>query len=75
MKGELRGCIQDVKNISNYLFHHWGFQAQNACILTDDQTDPNKLPTHQNILKAVDWLVQGAKCNDSLVFHYSGRTR
>jgi hypothetical protein len=34
-------------------------------ILTDDQTDPKFIPTKQNILKAMKWLVHDAKENDS----------
>jgi len=40
--------------------------------LTDDQKDPNKIPTRANLLKALEWLVAGAKDGDSLFFHYSG---
>jgi hypothetical protein len=30
------------------------------------------LPTRQNILASMQWLVQGAQPGDSLFFHYSG---
>ncbi|KAJ3372487.1 Ca(2+)-dependent cysteine protease [Allomyces arbusculus] len=71
-KAELRGCINDVHNISSYLFGNWGFSRQNSVILTDDQSDPNALPTKNNILAAMQWLVRDAQPNDSLLFHYSG---
>jgi hypothetical protein len=42
-------------------------------ILTDDQQEPMSIPTKNNILKAMSWLVSGVQPNDSLFFHYSGR--
>jgi hypothetical protein len=36
-------------------------------ILTDDQKDPKFIPTKQNILSAMQWLVNGARENDSYV--------
>ena len=41
-------------------------------ILTDDAQDPTGQPTRHNILRAMQWLVDGAEPNDSLFFHYSG---
>lgn len=40
--------------------------------LTDDAPNPRQKPTKQNILQAMEWLVRGARPNDSLFFHYSG---
>jgi hypothetical protein len=34
-------------------------------ILTDDQSDPKFSPTKQNIMSAMQWLVSGARANDS----------
>lgn len=43
-------------------------------ILMDDPSFGwRQQPTHQNILEAMRWLVDGAHPNDSLFFHYSGR--
>jgi hypothetical protein len=39
---------------------------------TDDQKDPFRLPTKDNIRMAMHWLVQGCSYGDSLVFHFSG---
>jgi metacaspase-1 len=41
-------------------------------ILTDDQTNPSARPTRENIIRAMKWLVTGARPNDSLFFHFSG---
>jgi metacaspase-1 len=38
----------------------------------DDQKDPFRVPTKDNIRMAMQWLVQGCSSGDSLVFHFSG---
>ncbi|KAK1996250.1 hypothetical protein LX36DRAFT_580786 [Colletotrichum falcatum] len=70
--GELRGCINDVKNLSAFLVERYGYKREDMVILTDDQQQPMGQPTKNNILRAMHWLVQGAQPNDSLFFHYSG---
>jgi hypothetical protein len=72
-EGELRGCINDVGNVSRYLQENCGYERDNMVILTDDQNDAMGQPTKQNILRAMNWLVQGAQPNDSLFLHYSGK--
>ncbi|MCJ1386347.1 Ca(2+)-dependent cysteine protease [Xylographa soralifera] len=71
-RGQLRGCINDVKNMSTYLNNHFNYKREDMVILTDDQQNPMSQPTKQNILRAMHWLVKDAKPNDSLFFHYSG---
>ncbi|KAA8566332.1 hypothetical protein EYC84_008917 [Monilinia fructicola] len=71
-RGQLRGCINDVKNMSSYLHENFGYQRDDMVILTDDQQNPMSQPTKQNILRAMHWLVKDARPNDSLFFHYSG---
>lgn len=71
-RGQLRGCINDVRNMSGYLVSHFGYKREDMVILTDDQQNPISQPTKQNILRAMHWLVKDAKPNDSLFFHYSG---
>ncbi|KAJ1954390.1 Ca(2+)-dependent cysteine protease [Dipsacomyces acuminosporus] len=72
-KYKLRGCINDVHNIKRFIMEHFGFKESDMVILTDDQTsNPSRMPTHQNIIKAMKWLVSGARMNDSFFFHYSG---
>lgn len=41
-------------------------------LYAEEETDPYKRPTKQNIRMALYWLVQGCRAGDSLVFHYSG---
>ncbi|KAF1352102.1 Metacaspase-1A [Delphinella strobiligena] len=71
-KGQLRGCINDAKNMSNYLNEYFGYKREDMVILTDDQQNPMSQPTKANILRAMHWLVKDARPNDSLFFHYSG---
>jgi len=71
-KGQLRGCINDVKNMSTYLHTQFNYQWDDMVILTDDQQNPMSQPTKQNMLRAMHWLVKDARPNDSLFFHYSG---
>ncbi|KAI0534996.1 caspase domain-containing protein [Xylaria digitata] len=71
-RGQLRGCINDVRNMSSYLVEHYGYKREDMVILTDDQQNPMSQPTKQNLLRAMHWLVKDARPNDSLFFHYSG---
>jgi hypothetical protein len=71
-RGQLRGCINDVRNMSQYLMEAFGYKRDDMVILTDDQQNPTSQPTKQNILRAMHWLVKDARPNDSLFFHYSG---
>jgi len=68
-KGELRGCINDVKNISDFLTEN--YDIDEFLVLTDDQKDPKSIPTRANILNAFRWLREGAKAGDSLIFHFT----
>lgn len=69
---ELKGCVNDVKNMSRFLIERFGYTYNDMVILSDDQSQYNKMPTTQNIIRSMQWLVAGAQPNDSLVFHYSG---
>ena len=71
-RNELKGCINDVKNMRRFLKERYGYKDDDMVILTDDQHNPRGIPTMQNIITAMQWLVRGAQQNDSLVFHYSG---
>ena len=37
--------------------------------MTEETNDPRKLPTYDNIVEAMRWLVHGARPNDSLFLH------
>ncbi|KAG2017809.1 hypothetical protein CC2G_007286 [Coprinopsis cinerea AmutBmut pab1-1] len=70
--GELRGCINDVKNIKRFLTDQWGYKEGDIVTLTDDESNPRMRPTASNIRQAMKWLVAGAQPNDALFFHFSG---
>lgn len=66
-KGELRGCINDVLMMQQYLKAQ-GFTE--VRILTEDVA---LKPTYDNIItEGFLWLTAGAQPGDSLFFHYSG---
>ena len=68
----LKGCINDVTNMSNFLTQRFGYKREDMVILTDDQQNPMSIPTKANILRAMHWLVKDAQPNDSLFIHFSG---
>ncbi|CAG8727432.1 13452_t:CDS:2, partial [Cetraspora pellucida] len=62
---QLNGCINDVKNIKNFLMNHFKFKESEITVLTDDQHDPSKIPTRENMLREMKRLVHNAKPHDS----------
>ncbi|KAJ5621552.1 hypothetical protein N7528_006335 [Penicillium herquei] len=68
----LRGCINDVTNMSSFLNEKFGYRREDMVILTDDQKNPMSIPNKQNIIRAMQWLVKDAQPHDSLFIHYSG---
>ncbi|XP_043715300.1 metacaspase-1-like isoform X2 [Telopea speciosissima] len=69
---ELKGCINDAKCMRHLLINKFNFPESSIIMLTEDETDPNRIPTKHNLRMALYWLVQGCQPGDSLVFHYSG---
>ncbi|XP_071934345.1 metacaspase-1 isoform X2 [Coffea arabica] len=69
---ELRGCINDAKCMKFLLINRFKFPSDSILMLTEEETDPYRIPTKHNIRMAMYWLVQGCQPGDSLVFHYSG---
>jgi len=71
-QGELRGCINDANNVRKFLIERFGYKPSDIVMLLDDSKDPMGKPTRDNIIRGMQWLVAGARTNDSLFFHYSG---
>ncbi|KAL6628660.1 caspase domain-containing protein [Neocallimastix sp. 'constans'] len=69
---QLSGCVNDAKYIMEFLIRNYDFKRNNCKILTDDSKDETLIPTRENILNVMKWLVKDAKSGDSLFFHYSG---
>lgn len=72
---ELKGCINDVRNVSSFLMERYQYRREDMVLLTDDQSNPVLQPTKANILRAMEWLVKDARANDSLFLHFSGTRR
>lgn len=68
---ELRGCLNDVTNLSEMLVR-LGYQRDWMLKLVDDDQNPMCRPTKRNILLAMAWLVDGVAPGDVLFFHFSG---
>ncbi len=69
-KSELRGCINDVANMKLFLIQYYGFDPKN--IITMTETSNKKYPSRANIIKYMNWLIQGNTENSRLFLHYSG---
>ncbi|WCJ23053.1 metacaspase 1 [Euphorbia peplus] len=69
---ELKGCINDAKCMRYLLINKFHFPEQSILMLTEEETDPYRIPNKQNMRMALYWLVQGCQPGDSLLFHYSG---
>jgi hypothetical protein len=63
---DLRGCVNDVKNLTNALTTYYGFSAQDITSLTDLQA------TKKAMQSAIQKLIASGKKGDTLLLHYSG---
>jgi len=69
---ELKGCINDANYLMRFLKENYDFKPENCKVMTDDSEDETLIPTKENIINAMEWLIKDAKAGDSLFFHYSG---
>ncbi|EJF64754.1 hypothetical protein DICSQDRAFT_52722 [Dichomitus squalens LYAD-421 SS1] len=73
---ELKGCINDARNVTRYLQQLYGYREEDIVLLTDDAQNPRQIPTRDNIMSllvvSMQWLVRNVQPNDSRFFHYSG---
>ncbi|KAF9999698.1 Ca(2+)-dependent cysteine protease [Modicella reniformis] len=65
------GCVNDTAKMKTFLLGK-GFKEENIRMLTDDQVGTQWMPTRENIIHNIKWLVHDAKTNDSYFLHYSG---
>jgi len=63
---DLRGCVNDVRNMHAVLTELYGFSAQDITSLLDEQA------THAGMQAAITNLVAAGEPGDVLVLHYSG---
>ncbi|KAL3538656.1 hypothetical protein ACH5RR_002022 [Cinchona calisaya] len=68
----LKGSVNDVSCMKYFLVERMGFPSASVIVLTEEEMDPYRIPTKNNIRTALRWLVQGCQSGDSLVFYYSG---
>ncbi|KAM7279855.1 hypothetical protein ACFE04_006989 [Oxalis oulophora] len=71
-KFRLQGSVNDAKNIRNLLIECYGFPLNSIWMLSDEDKDPMNRPTKQNMIRALEWLIEDCQSGDSLVFFYSG---
>ena len=57
--------------ISKQLMEDYGVERDDMIILSVRATDDKHLPTKENIIKWIQWLVEGARTNDCLFFYYA----
>ena len=63
---DLRGCVNDVKDLSAALIEFYGFKKRDITMLVDGAA------TQKAMKAGIKTLVRGAKKGDVLVLHYSG---
>ena len=66
---DLRGCVNDVKNMQSVLTRSYGFKGDDITVLTDFAA------TKKGIESAIRKLVQGGRKGDVLLVHFSGTAR
>ncbi|KXS14785.1 peptidase C14 [Gonapodya prolifera JEL478] len=69
---ELKGCINDVAHMYEYLTQSCGYSKDKMVVMTEDATNPNFLPNSRNIIAGFRWLVRDNRPGDTLFLHYSG---
>lgn len=63
---DLRGCVNDVKNMQGVLTRYYGFKAADIAVLTD------LAATKKAMQAAIKDLVGKARAGDVVLLHYSG---
>lgn len=63
---DLRGCVNDVKNIKVALTKYYGFAEKDITIVTDYDA------TKKRIQREIEKLISRARRGDALLVHYSG---
>jgi hypothetical protein len=63
------GCVNDTAVMKEFLKDR-EFKEDKIRVLTDDQVGTQWMPTRENILESLTWLVSDAQENDSYVDQY-----
>ena len=62
----LRGCVNDVIDMSNFLVESCHFKMDEIRLLVDERA------TKKNIMDRLGWLLTGVKSGDRIFFQFSG---
>eukprot|EP00897_Mesotaenium_endlicherianum_P000996 jgi/Mesen1/10898/ME000095S10231 len=68
---ELKGCVNDAKNMRDLLMQYFGFPDEDVIMMIDTDTSYPQ-PTGANIRAALKKIVTGTQPGDKIFFHYSG---
>jgi len=68
----LKGCINDVVNMSHLLVDAFDYESANITVLRDDNNNKSLYPTRNNILNYLNNLVNQSGNLSEIWFHYSG---
>jgi len=63
---DLRGCVNDVKNVASVLTRFYGFPQSNITVLTDYRANKRAMEA------AIQRLIEKSRRGDVLFLHYSG---
>ena len=63
---DLRGCVNDVRNVERLLLDLYAFDESNIRVLTDSDV------IYDNIVDSFTWLYTDANPDDRLLFHFQG---
>ncbi|GAB2293734.1 hypothetical protein Dimus_027946 [Dionaea muscipula] len=69
---ELKGTINDVHLMKEFLLHQYGFPKHAIRVLAEEDEPETISPTRQHMEEGLKWLVEGCKPGDSLLFYFSG---
>jgi hypothetical protein len=68
----LKGCINDVVNMSHLLVDAFDYELGNITVLRDDNNNKSLSPSRTNILNNLNNLVNQSSNLSEIWFHYSG---
>lgn len=73
----LKGNVQDVSMLFDLLTFHLGFKPEDIWVLTDEPRAVvgaayKLVPTRENIMNSMKWLVRNSRKGEELVFSFSG---
>ncbi|KAE9599337.1 putative Caspase-like domain-containing protein [Lupinus albus] len=71
-KFRLKGTVNDVIDMKELLVKNFKFPMDCIRLLTEEENNPDLIPTRRNIMESLKWLVKDCKSGDSLVFYFSG---